>query len=178
MAGGLAMATVAGLLAAIDGFMAAKKAIRGADQAYQWSQGYSQYERQTSFPIEVGGELPAPARLLVVGFPQSREMKFRLSLCFGAAICRLDYTDETHANSRCVPTDGIPHEVHGPHYHSWRLNRRFFIGASKPPELHNAQTFEMDTSFDSILRWFCAETNIEQLSGRHLIELPPRDRLL
>jgi hypothetical protein len=62
------MATVAGLLTAIDGFVATKKAIRGADQAYQWSQGYSQYERQTSFPIEVGGELPAPARLLVVGF--------------------------------------------------------------------------------------------------------------
>jgi hypothetical protein len=172
------MATAEDLRVALDKFMEARKTIRGAETGYAWSAGHNQYERQTSFPIEVGGELAEPARLLLVGFPQSRELKFRISLCFNAAICRLDYTDETHPNSQRAPTDNIPPSVTGPHYHSWRSNRRFFKGASKAPELHNAEPFTMDSSFDSILRWFCHDTNIDQLSGGHLIQLPPRDRLI
>jgi hypothetical protein len=172
------MVSAADLAAAVEAFVAAPKRIHGADQSYEWRQGYSQYERQVSFPIEINGELPEAARLLIVGFPQSRDMKFRLCLCFNAAICRLDYTDETHPNSQRIPADGVPPIVQGPHYHSWPLNRRFFKGVSKAPELYNAATFAMQSSFDSILRWFCHDMNIEQLNGGHLIQLPPRDRLL
>jgi hypothetical protein len=168
----------ADLAAAIGAFVAAPKRIHGASQPYQWLQGYSQHERHVAFPIEVNGELPQGARLLVVGFPQSRQLKFRLSLCFSAAICRLDYTDETHPNTLRMERDGIPAVVTGPHYHSWPLNKRFFRGAARPPDLHNASTFSMQSGFDSILRWFCHETNIEQLDGGHFIQLPPRDRLL
>jgi hypothetical protein len=172
------MATAADLRAAADAFMGARKIIRGADAGYVWSTGYNQYERYVSFPLEIDGELPQAARLQLVGFPQSREMKFRISLCFNAALCRLDFTDESHPNSRRVPEDNLPAFVTGPHYHSWVLNRRFFKGASKAPELHNAEPFTLDSGFDSILRWFCHDTNIEQLSGGHLIQLPPRDRLI
>lgn len=172
------MATVKDMVAALDAFVEKRKRIHGAYEGYVWGPGYSQHERAVSFPIEVDGELSKPARLLIVGFPQSKEMKFRLSLCFGAAIARLDYTDETHPNTHRMLTDGIPPLVQGPHYHSWPLNRRFFRGAKTPPDLHNAATFTMQSSFDSILRWFCTDTNIDQLGGSHLIELPPRDRLI
>lgn len=172
------MATVTDLMAVIDAFVSAPKRILGADLPYQWRDGYSQYERVAKFPIEFGGQSSDAARFEVVGFPQSPEPKFRLSLVYITCICRLDYTDETHPNTMRDSMDNVPPFVSGPHYHSWALNRRFFKGVSTVQKLHNAELFQMRSSFDSILRWFCQETNIEQLSGGHLIELPPRDRLL
>lgn len=172
------MVTAADLAAAVDKFVAAKKTIYGANLPYQWMKGYSPYEVVVKFPLEVDGELLPAARLEVVGFPRAQELKFRLCLCFSAAICRLDYTDEIHPNAMRVGEDGIPPMVSGPHYHSWGLNRRFFKGVSTAPKLHNAKPFNMHAQFDSILRWFCSEANIDQPSGGHLIALPLRDSLL
>ena len=172
------MATAGDLAVAVEAFLAAPKLINGADQPYQWRNGYSQHERIARFPIEIGGESPEAARLEIVGFPQATELKFRLCLCYNCCICRLDYTDETHLNAMRIAADGVPHSVQGPHYHSWAINRRFFRGASTAPKLANAGPFDLQVSFDSILRWFCQETNIEQLNGGHLIELPSRDRLI
>lgn len=172
------MAATEEFLKALDAFFGAKKTILGADQPYAWVAGWSQWERKAKFPIEVGGEAPDGARFEVIGFPQERELKFRLSLCWNSAICRLDYTDEAHPNTFCRDDDGVPPSVSGPHYHSWRANRRFFKGVSTAPQLHNAEPFATRGSFDSILRWFCAEVNIEPLKGSHLICLPPREKLL
>jgi hypothetical protein len=172
------MTTAADLQAAADNFCRSRKIIRGADTGYTWRNGYNPNERQVDFPIEIDGEMPDGARLLLVGFPQAGAMKFRISLCYNAALCRLDYTDETHPNTLRKQEDNIPPIVTGPHYHSWRINKRFFKGASKAPELHSAEPFTMNASFDSIFRWFCHDTNIDQPSAGHLIELPPRDRLI
>ena len=172
------MATASDLAATIEAFVREPKRILDADQPYEWRSGYSQYERMTSFPVEIGGEAPPAARFQLVGFPQAAQPKFRLLLCYNACIARLDYTDETHVNAHRMSADGIPPFVQGPHYHSWPLNRRFFRGASMAPELHNAELFTMQASFDSILRWFCQEVNIQPLNGGHLIALPQRDRLL
>jgi hypothetical protein len=166
------------LIEAVEGFLRARKSIHGADEPYTWGPGYSQFERKTSFPIEINGELPRPARLEIIGFPSATFLKFRLVLCYNCAVCRLDYTDETHANTRATRADAIEPSVTGPHFHSWELNRRFLKGASTAFELHNAEPFSMTASFDSILRWFCQKTNIDSLGGNHLIELPRRDTLL
>jgi hypothetical protein len=116
---------------------------------------------------------------VVVGFPMAKILKFRLSICFNAAICRLDYTDETHFNTANFQADGVPFSVIGPHFHSWPLNRRFFRGVSVAQDLLNAVPFTIQArTFDSILRWFCGETRIEGLSSNHLIELPKADKLL
>jgi len=172
------VATTANLIAAVDGFVAAKKTVYGIEKPFQWARGYSQYEVVVKFPLEINGELSSAARLEIVGFPQATDLKFRLCLCFSAAVARLDYTDETHANTRCLAEDGLPASVTGPHYHSWVLNRQFFKGAAIAPKLHNAKPFDMTARFDSILRWFCADTNIEPLPAGHVIALPSRDRLL
>jgi hypothetical protein len=113
------MATAGDLADAIDAFVGSRKSILGANEHYEWGPGYSQYERKAMFPIEIGGESPQQARLELVGFPQERELKFRLSLCWNAAICRLDFTDETHTNTMRMDADGLPPWVEGPHYHSW-----------------------------------------------------------
>ncbi len=166
----------------IDEFLNSKKAILGADNHFEWVSGYSQYECKAKFPIILDGESQQHARFELTGFTNSTELKFRLALCFGAIICRLDYTDETHANILRLSEENLPSVVHGPHYHSWNINRRFFKGVKplqKPaPKLENAEIFKMRGNFDSILRWFCAEVNIEPLSSAHLISLPSRDFLL
>jgi hypothetical protein len=172
------MATRDELQKAIDTFVAARKSIAGVGEGYNWGPGYSSGERKAIFPVEVNGELVEGARVEVVGFPDSPTLKFRLSLCFNAAICRLDYTDETHGNTMRTIGDGLPAVVRGPHFHSWPLNRRFFRGASRAPELHNAEQFTTASNFDSTLRWFCGQVNIDQPPGGHFIALPQRERLL
>lgn len=172
------MAAVADLASAIDTFMAEEKTVVGADRPFFWSEGYSRHERVAKFPLEVNGEQPG-AHLAVVAFPNAAVLKFRLSVCFNAAICRLDYTDEYHPNSLLIAADNLPSAVNGPHYHSWPVNRRFFRAATTAVELHNAMPFNTSArSFDSILRWFCEDNRINGLAPNHNIELPSRERLL
>lgn len=166
------------MVAAITAYMAARKRIQGFDFAPTWAQGFSRHEVVMKYPIEVGGELQG--QLMVVGFPLQRELKFRLEILFPGPLCRLDYTDETHPNSADgVLSGAVPAFVNGPHYHSWPLNKRFFRGATKPPELHDAVPYEEAArTFDAVLRWFCADTNIESLPGSHLIALPDPSALV
>ena len=172
------MASTADIAAAVDQFLKAPKRLVGADMPMQWGPGHSDNERATVLPLELGGE-QSGAKLLLVGFPHERNLKFRLSILIPAPICRLDFTDETHGNTLADAGDRIPPIVQGPHYHSWPLNRRFCRGATLPTKLHNAAPFEIRArSFDAILRWFCTDTNIEGLPPDHRIALPTTDRLL
>lgn len=173
------MATIADLTAAVDGFMAAPKRLVGYDAIPQWGPAFSPFETAAKYPLEVAGELRG-ASLMVVGFPRERDLKFRLGILFPAMVCRLDYTDETHGNSASGVLDGaVPATVIGPHYHSWPLNRRFFRGMVRPPELHDAVPYrEPGRTFDAILRWFCTDTNIEPLPPNHRIELARSELLL
>lgn len=172
------MAGKADLLEALDAFVAEPKTILGAASAYTWGPGYSAHERKVEFPLLFRGESDKAARMEVVGFPGARELKFRISLCYNAAICRLDYTDETHPNTRRLQTDNLPAKVQGPHFHSWELNRRFFKGAATVPRLELAEPFTVNGGFDSLLRWFCSRMTIEQPPNGHYISLPKRDTLL
>ncbi|XSC46267.1 hypothetical protein ACF1BQ_010475 [Bradyrhizobium sp. RDT10] len=126
----------------------------------------------------MAGELTG-AQLMVVGFPDAGFLKFRLGILFPGAVCRLDHTDETHPNAHRILEDNVPVMVRGPHYHSWRVNRRFCRAGNLPPKLHNAENFVTGArSFDAILRWFCAENNIVGIGPDHRIELPRPERLL
>ena len=173
------MATISDLTAAVDAFMATRKRIMGADEPPTWGPGFTPHEVQMKYPLEVAGEMRG-AQLMVVGFPRERAVKFRLGILFPGMICRLDFTDETHGNSVPGVLAGIvPATVTGPHYHSWPLNRRFFRGVLQPPVLRDALPYmEAGRSFDAVLRWFCDDTNIEQLPPSHRIALPRSDQLL
>jgi hypothetical protein len=172
------MATREDTVAAITAYMAARKRIVGHDTAPIWAPGFTVHEVVMKYPLEVEGELRG--QLMIVGFPRQRQLKFRLGILAPAPVCRLDYTDETHANS----ADGaaqklVPLTVAGPHYHSWPINRRFFRGVTTPPKLHDAVPYDAPgRTFDAILRWFCADTNINSLPGSHLISLPEPSELL
>jgi hypothetical protein len=166
------------MMATLDEFMAETKVIRGVEAGYSWKPGYTPHEVVADFPLEVAGEMHG-AKLSVVGFPRATELKFRLMVCFNAAICRLDYTDETHPNTLVEPFDLLKPLVDGPHYHSWPLNRRFFRGVTTANKLHLAEEFTNSArTFDSILRWFCSDTKIVGLPPNHMIHLPRPDRFL
>jgi hypothetical protein len=173
------MAALVDIIAAVDAFMAAPKRIVGHDVAPQWGPGFTPHERVMKYPLEVQGEQRG-AQLTVVAFPHQRDVKFRLGILFPGMICRLDFTDETHANSLSgALSRHVPPLVDGPHYHSWPINRRFFRGVTKPPKLHDAVPYrEAGRTFDAVLRWFCADTNIDPLPRGHRIVLPPPDLLL
>lgn len=166
------------MIAAITAYMAARKRIQGFDSAPTWAPGFSPHEVVMKYPLEVNGELNG--QLWVVGFPRSKELKFRLQVVMETPLCRLDYTDETHANSLDGYRSGlVPMSVTGPHYHSWPINQRFFRGATKPPKLHDALPYQQPgRTFDAILRWFCTDTNIDSLPGSHLIGLPESGLLI
>ena len=171
------MAQISDFLAALDAFVAAPKRLIGIHGPINWVDGHNRFERRTHFPIEMDGELLEQARLEVTGI-QRPGIQFRLSLCYNAAVARLDHTDETHPNTLREYGDGLPAEVSGPHFHSWAINRRLFRGVSKAPQLGLAEPFESRGSFESNLRWFCQELNLDQPDGLHLIELPRRETLL
>jgi hypothetical protein len=172
------MAARGEMVAAITAYMVARKRIQGYDSAPTWAQGFNPYEVVMKYPLEVGGELMG--QLWVIGFPEAKELKFRLEIIMDGPTCRLDYTDETHPNSIDGYTKGlVPMTVTGPHYHSWAINQRFFRGATKPPKLHDALPYmEPGRTFDAVLRWFCTDTNIDSLPGGHLIGLPPPGLLI
>jgi len=173
------MSTIAELVDAVDAFMATPKRIVGYDSSPQWGPGFTPYELETKYPLEIEGELRG-AQLMIVAFPRQRDLKFRVGILFPAMICRLDYTDETHGNSITGFLSGtVPEEVIGPHYHSWPVNRRLFRGTLRSPKLLDAVPFDRPgRTFDAILRWFCSDTKIEPLPPDHLIELPRADTFL
>lgn len=163
----------ASLLGSIDAFMATPKRVLAADTALPWGPGHNRHERQIRYPLEVAGE-SSGSQLMVVCFPGERTLKFRLAILYGASVCRLDFTDETHPNTADgVLYYGLPPIVTGPHYHSWPLNRRFFRGVTTPPMLHDAIPYGgAARTFDAVLRWFCTDTAIDSLPANHRIELP------
>jgi hypothetical protein len=167
------MATVTDIVDAVDAFMATPKRIVGYNSPPPWGPGFTPNELETKYPLEIDGELRG-SHLMVIGFPRERDLKFRIGILFPAMVCRLDYTDETHVNSLDgYLSDKVPEQVNGPHYHSWQLNRRFFWRTSKAPRLLDAVSYSgTGRTFDAILRWFCSDTNIEQLPPGHLIGLP------
>lgn len=164
-------------VAAVDLFMRTPKSVVGADSPPKWADGYVPGEVVTYYPLEIAGE-QGGAKLMVVGFPRAEILKFRLGILIPGAVCRLDHTDETHANSWSNGSDGIPYIVRGPHYHSWPLNRRFCRGGSLPQQLHNADVCVAGRTFDATLRWFCADNHIDALPPGHRIELPKRELLI
>lgn len=171
------MTTRAQRLAALDAFMLAPKRIVRPDAQGVWLPGATEDERQLRWPLEVAGELIPDAALLVAGYPRERGLIFRLMILCPAAVCRLDHTDEFHANPAPHPA-GVPASVVGPHYHSWPINRLFFETNDHPVKLRNAVPFTPHPSFDAALRWFCHDNVIEPLPPNHQIALPRLDTLL
>ena len=173
------MPSAAEYLAALDAFMAAEKVIQGANLPFRWADGYSRHEKAAKFPLEYEQETQNGVHLLVIAFPNANVLKFRLSLCFHAALCRLDYTDEFHPNSFRLDGESVPPSINGPHFHSWAVNKRFFMSGAAAADLKNAVPFESPArTFDAILRWFCEETRIAGLGPGHGVELPRRETLI
>ncbi len=158
---------------AVDTIIAAPKILVGAD-APAWQRGRDDDERRIKLPLEIDGE-QGGAFLIVSAFPERPIPGFSIGImCFDKVICRLDFEpDVAHGNP---PDEGLTPLVHGPHWHSWELNRLHVGPTRRFAKLRRAEPFTEAQKFDAALRWYCHRRNIE--IGAHGIELPRREKLL
>lgn len=164
-------------IAQLEAFMAAPKAIAAPHHQGDWKLTHNPGELQMSWPLEYAGEIQPHASLTVVGRTDRYDF-FRIMVLCPFGVARLDCTTETHTNSLCGHLEGLPMLVSGPHYHSWPLNKRFFKSMKDCSKLPDAVEFDVaGRNFDSTLRWFCHDNNIEPLPASHVIELPVRENL-
>ncbi|MBI1775895.1 MAG: hypothetical protein HYR63_11165 [Proteobacteria bacterium] len=159
----------------IDDLLAARKELVGIPG---WREGPHPDEHRLVMPLHIDG-VSTGAEFLVTAYPLVGHGKFRIMICAPKCVWKIDHTtDELHVNSFDRPSDILEHSFMQPHYHSWADNRRFSTRSVLPEQLKNARIMpEGVRSFDSSLRWFCGDTNIEQ-PAKGLIVLPPRTRLL
>lgn len=172
------MVTRAEKVAQIEAFMAARKQIVSPNLQGIWQQAHSPNERMLKWPLAIDGVMESGS-LLIQSDPTRRErLFFRIAILCPGAVCRLDFTDEIHSNGYRVSADGLPAIVYGEHYHSWLINKRFFKDFDHPVELRNAVAYDGGgRSFDSVLRWFCNDNNIEPLPAEHQVALPRLETL-
>jgi hypothetical protein len=159
----------------IDDLLAARKTIAGLPN---WIEAPYEWEERLLMPLHING-VSGGVDLIVTAYPHFGHSKFRIMICAPKCIWRIDHAnDEPHVNSFERPLDLEETDFCEPHYHSWSDNRRFCTHGGLPDKLLNARKMPADVrSFDTSLRWFCGQTNIEQpVVG--MITLPPRRRLI
>ena len=157
----------------IDGLLAAQKTFAGEPD---WIDIYHG-ESRLVMPLHVGG-VSSGSDLKISAYPLIGDAKFRIMLCAPKCVWRVDHvSDEPHVNSFNRPADLEAQSFCQPHYHAWADNRRFCAYATLPDRLENARILPKPWSFDSVLRWFCGETNIEP-PQKGAIVLPQRKNLL
>lgn len=174
------MASAKDFIAAADGFLATPKRLIGSTTPQDWQEGRSSGEGALTlkFPIEINGEQDVRHKLALTAYPNDEDLRFHIALIFQFAIFRLDFhSSAQHGNIDAVRLRlPLPGTVSGPHYHPWDYNKRLIRNVSEAFKLTIAVPLDENIrQFDSALRWFCAETNIEL--ANHEIQLPPRTGL-
>lgn len=157
-------------ISAVSAFLAAPKALIGADSPQQWQPSRTRPEQCIKVPVEIDGV--QYGHQLVVVAPSGRS-EFSISLVFNVGISRLDFEHGGgHRNTLFASADGLPMVVSGMHFHRWSYNTRFVEGDGRLEELKHAEDLPGTIhTFDAALRFFCHETNIQLPHGHH-IELP------
>lgn len=162
------------IVSIVDRFMSARKKLTGTPG---WREVGSNGEVRLILPLTLGTEI-SEAVLEVNGYPNIRDLRFRIMVRFQLCLCRLGYVhDEPHVNPINVWKD-CGTSFTAPHYHSWDDNKRYSTHARLPDRLLVARVLPTSIrQFDAAFRWFCTDLNIDQPQSG-LIELPPRNRLL
>lgn len=169
------MGRAADFVKAVDAFVAAPKTLVLGNTAPQWQPARDVYATRLKLPLEIEGEQRGQ-HLLIDAFPDHRPRVFCIGLLFAEhMVCRLDF-DPPRVHSNGWHT-ALPSVVHGPHWHSWELNRPTVKNVGKFLELPYASEFTEAREFDAVLRWYCTERNILEI-GAHGIEFPPPEKLL
>ena len=160
----------------IDNLIAARKEIGGIPDWRPTDTDPSEF--RLVMPLTIDG-VSTGSHLEIISYPNATPVRFRTLLVAEKCVARIDYVfDEPHVNSFDRPHDLLEFDFCEPHYHSWSDNKRFCTRLSLPERLQNARILPTSArSFDSVLRWFCAELNIEQ-PPNGLIALPMRTTLI
>jgi hypothetical protein len=158
----------------VDALMRAKKTLAGEPD---WKEVGHRGEHRLVLPLMIEGTV-CPLDLEINGYPNIRDLRFRIMLRMPQCVWRIDYVDdELHVN----PADdwwdcGVSFTE--PHYHSWEDNRRLATHSQVPDPMPVARVLPPNlNSFDNVFRWFCEQTNIAQPPS-NMVYLPSRNRLV
>jgi hypothetical protein len=158
----------------LDDLLRAQKAIVGAPD---WKEVGHRGEHRLVLPLMIDNA-NCPADLELNAYPNIRDLRFRIMLRVPQCIWRIDYVDDEHHVNPLDCWDECGSAFTEPHYHSWADNRRFAKPSTPPDPMPVARALPPQIrQFDAAFRWFCGETNIEQMQAG-TIDLPPRSRLL
>ena len=155
---------------AVDAFVAARKTIVFGNASPEWREARDVYGYRLKLPVEIAGEQHPGQFLVIDAYPDRKPHEFFVMLLFADhTVCRLDFEPTAvHPNPMNSP---VPSVVHGPHWHSWSLNRDHVkIVSGKHFDLPVAAPISGPRNFDDALRFYCQENNIEL--GAHPIEFP------
>jgi hypothetical protein len=158
----------------VDSLLGAQKSLAGDPD---WREVGHRGEHRLVLPLFIGGRT-CPLDLEINGYPNIRDLRFRIMLRMPQCIWRIDYVDdELHVNPpEDWPACGVSFTE--PHYHTWQDNRRFASHSQVPDPLLVARILPPQLrSFDGVFRWFCDETNIAQPPSS-MVYLPARNRLV
>jgi hypothetical protein len=162
---------------AVDRVIRVPKLLVGAESP-SWQAGRGQDEQRLKLPLEIAGEQRGQF-LLIMAFPDHEPSpRFNIAIeCCDKVVCRLDFElDSVHGNNLRPRPQNVPALVHGPHWHSWELNRGEVRSLLYYDSMPYAQPFTEAQKFDAVLRWYCGKRNISL--ERHGIRFPMRSRLL
>jgi hypothetical protein len=159
----------------IDDLLAAPKELGGVPD---WRDTGVHSQHRLVVPVLLGGASTGLS-LEVTAYPNMKPLRFNVMLNYGRCIWRIDYAeDDVHINSFNAPAEIAALQIVGPHYHQWSDNKHFSIQGTLPLSLRNARPLGVGIrSFDSAMRWLCAETNIGQPPTGGIV-VPPRTRLI
>ena len=161
----------------VDRVIVAPKKLVGAERP-RWQAGRTQEEQRLKLPLEIDGEQRGQF-LVIMAFPNYEPSPmFNIAFeCCDKVVCRLDFDlDSVHGNNLRPRPQSLPALVHGPHWHSWELNRGEVRSILVYDKMPYAEPFTEAQKFDAVLRWYCGKRNIAL--GRHGLEFPMRSRLL
>lgn len=160
---------------AVDRFLGVDKTLVGDGD---WVCDPNQDQCRLKYTIAADGR-PTNSTFEVIDFPLERPRGFTITINLPPCVWRLDFDPPPKGHTNDVP-DGheCPRFIKGPHFHSWRLNRKFQKGSNPPDELPLALPLPPTIKvFKSALDWFCAETKITPARSQ-IPELPPSGRLI
>jgi len=157
----------------VTAFLAARKSLGGIDSPQQWQPSRNGAHWCAKIPLALSGTLHGHT-LVIEANPSAAGSEFSIGIVIeDVCVTRLDFDEsEGHTNSVALPRDGVPYIVSGSHIHRWESNHRFVEWPLSLPRLRNAVELPQSIRhFESALRWFCDEMNIDLPHG-HRIELP------
>ncbi|WP_188529207.1 hypothetical protein [Sinisalibacter lacisalsi] len=157
----------------VDRFLANEsKVLDGFQPHWTHAKGYRDYQLAWPISEEDTGRTRAHLRFRL----PDQDFRFpSISLIFrGQNVARVDQAppEVCKPNHPAAQRLGLPHQVCGPHFHSWEDNREIVRGSEQWHLPVRRPIHEELNDLDAMFFWFCSQTNVRIEAHNRPILLP------